>query len=350
MFAPLRTALGLLLLGGCADPAPQIARYAGGNSLGESTWFGADDGSLSNLGTGAQPWEHDLAENLDLDGVYTAGGHHGVELPGKMLVTDAPLSTSGEAALGVGISPDLALSITQPIHADLLMGDWLWFAMDQRGEADGSWGFMKVDAQGMHLATHGPDSNPYDMPYGESQVAPEWADRRGTWAITPGANWHLSVQMEDGETFHGSVWPGKVMVLTGDSSTMVAVWNPTAHLHLDVASGIYKFIDATWKDGELVSRGVGSMVIFDRQVSWYRELSDGTIEERPAILDWAPNVGSLFGLLFTDVEDVDAERIYTVHMEDMALIFGFGNNGEGPATKVHFGIGLKVGQASLGFE
>jgi hypothetical protein len=346
LFSHLRSPIGLILLLGCADPAPTIARYAGGNSLGESAWIGAEQGALSNLGTGEQIWAHELADVLDLDGVYTADGHHAVELPGKILVTDAPLSASGQTALSVALSPQLATDLDQPIQEQLLMGDWIWLHMDQSGDPDGAWGFMRVDAQGMHLSTHGPDSDPYTMPYGESQVAPEWADRRGVWSITPGASWHLSVQMDDGEVLQGSIWPGKMMVLNGESGMLIALWNPTAHLHLDVAAGIYKFVDATWKDGELISRGVGSMVIYEREVSWYRELSDGTVEQRPAILDWAPNVGSLFGLLFTDQED----RIYTVHMEDVVLIFSFGGDPSTSGTQVHFGLGAKIGQASLGFE
>ncbi len=324
--------------GGSVEPD---SRYQGVSTGGDRVQFDffREESEVEGSTGQEEPVSSGIEEdsNLELDEVWVSGdGRYGVELEDEVLVTN--FAAGGEATLSVAFSSAEALGYGFGTTGKLVEGDYLWLSFQECGAGDFDWGYLTLGDESYASRRMGPPATFQDAETFEGTVTEDLADETGSWEFASEED-PAELLIRGEENYSAWVLPGRALLIRRDSGFVLAVSNPSAHLGLFNASGVYKFMDMRCDGDELESWGVGNFSTFDREVSYVRYSSDGSEERLEGDLDWHANVGSGFGILLLPEEGVD-KRIYLSVVEDYAMIFQYG---EQPSA----GLAVRVGIAGL---
>jgi len=343
---PKLTATGGFIATCSLGCAPLDVDYAGFSSASDQVGFAFDQDGVDLLiedPTGQM--EFSLAEesNPDLDAVEVAtgtGSGHLIRLEDTALVTHLGLGEA-QAPMTVALSDIPAKARGAYVSEALITKDYLWVRVGHCDTTTLAWGFATFGDGEFHLREMDASTQPEDIAVGEGTIDSETADRSGTWAMDPDALGHLNLEMA-GKSYEAWTVPGESLIMTQPDGLLVAVANPTAHLSVLKAAGVYKFLDVRCDADGGMDQGVGNFQVFDREVSLIRYDSQGDTTTQEGMLGFYEPVGSAFGIIARGEEGAEeATNVsYFALAGDMGVIFHFGET-------QRVGIAMKVGIAGL---
>jgi hypothetical protein len=336
-------ATALIGAGACSGPAPD---YQGYNTSLDAIEFGFSDDAtpwVFSAAMGDSPLELAQSDDPDLNGVQVLLGSLSGSLlrfPGLAVLSNLSWeASSGE--LSVALAQQPAKDWGPTVTAALIPRDYLWVRLGACDETTFAWGFLTLDADRFYLREMGPPASLEEMVIGEGTVDADKADEVGDWDLDSEEPGRLSWVHSD---WTASAWtvPGQVLLLDHPAGLTVAVANPTSHLSVLKASGVYKYLDIRCDENGDMDQGIGHLQVFDRRAKILRIDASGERTSQEGLLGFYEPVGSGFGVI-PEGEANDFEengKTFFALAGDFGLLFNFGR-----AQRV--GIAVKLGLAGL---
>jgi len=336
-------ATALLGAGGCAGPEPE---YQGFNTALDAIEFGFEGDTtpwIHSAAQGESPLELADAADPDLNGVQLLSGTLSgalLHVPGLAVLSNLSWGETSED-LSVALSQQPAKDWGPTVSTALIPRDYLWVRLGACEETAFAWGFLTLTAEEFYLREMGPPASLEDMEIGQGTVSAETADEVGEWRLDREQAGRLDWIHPDW-TATGWGVPGQVLLVDHPAGLTVAVANPTSHLSVLKASGVYKFLDIRCDEKGEEDRGIGHLQIFDRQAKLLRIDASGARSTEQGLLGFYEPVGSGFGII-PDGDSTGMEqngRTFFALAGDFGLLFNFGST-------QRVGLALKLGLAGL---
>jgi hypothetical protein len=269
-----------------------------------------------------------LTENTNISGVievtYDGVTYSAIELENNVLITSAP-SGRTENRLCFGISSDVDLE-SDYTKADL-SGRYLFVIYDSM-TGDSIYGGYELFANGTFKYDFGPEEE------ADFNASKHFSGAgSGTWTISAQDKSRI-IYREDGETYIGTVLPGKAMLLDNGEGAgfIVGLKYPSERVDQSEVGGEYRVIDVT-VDGQ---SGIGTYTLPSQgsSMSYYMKYDGPSGVDQGSISTFAPvpNMNNAFKATVTDSDDT-----YTAYF----VIF------PGEAL-LHFTVSEKEGLISYG--